>query len=54
MESALVNLESTHMRIGPGFSIILAFLYDCFGIFWGFKATGAMGEKNESEIDRAS
>ena len=45
LESVLVNLESTHVRIGRGFSIIVAFFYVVFPVFCVLRRQVAVGEK---------
>ena len=50
----MADLKSTHVRIGPGFSIIFAFFYVFFfAVFCVLRRQGAMGKKVISAIDRA-
>ena len=57
LESAMVGLESTHVRIGPGFTSILGVFWSFFMVFsvlgGGGRATGGLGKKIISGIDRA-
>ena len=49
LKPVLVNLKSTHVRIGPDFSIILRF----FAVFCVLRRQETMGGKVISAIDRA-
>ena len=51
LESAMVDFESTHVRIAPGFISILGFFFVFFRVFWA-SARVRVGEINENWWNR--